>query len=167
MEVIYKEKQRFTQWWLWVILTGVTILTFYGAYVQLVEGRPWGNNPAPDGFLIGTVVFIILLDILMLSIRLELQISNELIRFRLFPFHLKWKKIRWDNIDRAEVVAYKPILEYGGWGIRYSRKNKGMAYTTSGNYGLKIYYKDSKGKTLLLGTSMPGVLKGVLQELGC
>jgi hypothetical protein len=58
-----------------------------------------------------------------------------------------------------EVITYRPIIDYGGWGVRFGRK--GMAYNVSGNIGLLISRKN--GKTILIGTQKPDEMKEKLE----
>ncbi len=37
-----------------------------------------------------------------------------------------------DKIVGAEARSYQPIVEYGGWGVRWSRS--GRAFNVSGNH---------------------------------
>jgi len=46
------------------------------------------------------------------------------------------------------VRKYKPLLEYGGYGIRGFGNNR--ALNISGNTGLQLVFKD--GRKLLIGT---------------
>ena len=47
---------------------------------------------------------------------------------------------------------YRPILDYGGWGIRWG-PGKGWAYNVSGNRGVQLELLD--GKQLLIGSQNP------------
>jgi hypothetical protein len=46
--ILFSERQRFTQWWLWLILVGINTLFIYGLYKRLIIGEPVGTNPASD-----------------------------------------------------------------------------------------------------------------------
>jgi hypothetical protein len=61
----------------------------------------------------------------------------------------------------ARAVAYQPLLEYGGWGIRLGRR--GWAYTISGNRGVQIALKD--GKSFLLGSQREIEMEAILRSL--
>src|SRR5690606_3576008 len=51
--MLFSERQRFTQWWMWLLLLGSVAPLWYGVYRQVVQGRPWGTNPAGDAALVG------------------------------------------------------------------------------------------------------------------
>ncbi|MBK8703741.1 MAG: hypothetical protein IPN33_08970 [Saprospiraceae bacterium] len=65
---------------------------------------------------------------------------------------------------KVYVRQYKPIAEFGGWGLRYSMSGKGRALNVSGNMGLQLEFKD--GKKLLIGTQKPKEIELVLTNLG-
>lgn len=90
-QVLFSEKQRFNQIWLWVILLGLTALFLFGLVKQVVLGEPFGTKPMPDGGLILVNLLLILLSLLFKSLRLETYIKWDGIYVRFFPFHFKFK----------------------------------------------------------------------------
>ena len=102
------------------------------------------------------------LVLLLLQGRLETFVTREEIRFRWFPFMWKARCIRWSDVASAEVRSYKPIQEYGGWGLKgYSHKNR--AFTIDGNVGLQLVMKS--GARILIGTKQREKLEVVLFEM--
>jgi len=70
---------------------------------------------------------------------------------RLFPFHIRHREIAAEDLSECYARTYKPIREYGGWGIRCGfRKGIGRAYNMSGNKGVQLVFKN--GKKLLIGS---------------
>ena len=57
-------------------------------------------------------------------------------------------------MSQYQTRQYKPIREYGGWGIRYGRGGK--AYNVSGNKAVQLVLKN--GKRLLIGSQRPDKL---------
>ena len=53
-------------------------------------------------------------------------------------------------MDQVHVRTYSPVIEYGGWGMRYGRN--GTAFNVRGNVGIQIVKKD--GKRILIGTQL-------------
>lgn len=146
--ILFSEKQRFTQWWLWIIFIGIIGTTSYGICSQLILGKPFGNNPASDAGLLISLAFVLLLLVLMRSITLTTRITDEGIACKLFPFHLSFCVYKWTDIAHCYVRKYKPIMEFGGWGIKYGAS--GLAYNISGNIGIQIELKN--GRRILIGT---------------
>jgi hypothetical protein len=159
--LLFAETQKFKQWWIWVILIGINGTILFGIYQQLFLDQQFGNNPLSDVGLIVTGIFISLLTIVFLLFKLETQIKEDGIYVRFFPIHISFRFYTWESISKHEVREYKPILEYGGWGIRGFRKNR--ALNVSGNIGLQLEFKD--GKKLLIGTTKSDELSDVIQRM--
>ena len=64
------------------------------------------------------------------------------------PFHLGRRRFAFDDIASCEARTYRPLLEYGGWGIRWGPS--GRAYNVKGNRGVQLVL--SSGKRLLVGS---------------
>jgi hypothetical protein len=168
-ELTYVEKQRFNQTWLWItlIIAGLLVMENFarGFYVQIINGKPWGNNPTSDTALITvmiivSVIFMIVYFIIGFS-KLTVIIDSKGIHYKFFPFHWKFKYISWDSVDKFGVVTYNPLKDYGGWGVRFSKKGK--AYGTDGDKGLQLYLKS--GKKILLGTQKANDLVAFLTKI--
>lgn len=99
--------------------------------------------------IIGSALLIL---ILFEVSKVQYTINKSGITYRFFPFKRKYKNIEWSEVKALSVVKYRPIREYGGWGLRKSFNN-GTAYNPQGNIGLKIHLKDDK--QLLLATLSP------------
>lgn len=165
----FNEVQRFNQLWIWIILIGsglfVTGLFGYGLISQVFLGIQFGDSPMSNiglifAFMV-TFLFFSGIIILFRAFRLITKIDKFGIEFRFIPFQSKFKSIPWSEIERYEVRKYKPILEFGGWGIKYGFNNR--AYNVSGNMGLQLYLKN--GKKFLIGTQKDFELKEFLLKL--
>lgn len=156
----FKETQRFRQLWVWILLGGVILLFSYGIFQQIILGEPWGSKPAPNLILILVFLFVIGIAVFIGSIKLKTTISHDGIKAHFTP--LAKKEIHWEEINEITIAKYKPLKDYGGWGVRYSFK-KGKAYTTSGNQGIKIETKD--GEKILIGTRKPNEAKKVISSI--
>jgi hypothetical protein len=148
--ILFTEKQKMNQWWIWFILLALNTLFVYGIIQQVFMGIPFGDKPMNNMFLILVFLFVLVLTIFILLIRLETIIDQEGISVRLFPMHLSFKKFLWTDIEQAYLREYAPLKEFGGWGIKYSLSNYGTAYTSSGNQGLQLVLKDKR--QFLIGT---------------
>jgi len=164
-EILFSEKQRFTQWWLWIILLGVNASFFWGAYQQLILNIPFGDKPMSDVGVIITLVLVVGSFLLFLFFRLETTIKKEGVYVRFFPIHFKPKFFAWENISKSYVREYSPIMEYGGWGLRMGWFGKGKAYSVSGNKGLQLEF--SNEKKLLIGTNCSEQLTEALIKINC
>jgi uncharacterized membrane protein YobD (UPF0266 family) len=158
----FKETQRFRQIWVWLLIIGM-IAVFGWAFIQQIGfGEPWGTKPAPDTVLILLSLVPVGMLILFLITRLKTEIDESGIYYQFLPFHFTRHRIEWETIHKASVRKYRPIYEYGGWGVRFSF-GRGKAYNVSGDYGLQIEFKN--GKQLLIGTQRPEEIEQLLQRL--
>jgi hypothetical protein len=154
MPAIFHEEQRFTQRWLWILLM-VTMLALigvfgYGLIEQLVYGKPWGDRPVSDSTLILTSLAVLLFAGGMIyffyTLRLITEVRAEGLYIRFKP--LRSKIIPYSSITSCEARTYKPLSEYGGWGIKYGRS--GWAYNMSGDRGVQLVL--DSGKRILVGS---------------
>jgi hypothetical protein len=160
----FREVQGLRQWWLWALLVisavGTVGVFAWGIYVQIIEGRPWGDNPMSDTGLIvtGTIVSSLTVGVvaLILAARLITEVRPDGIYVRFYP--IRWNVIPYDTIASYQPTTYRAIRDYGGWGIRWGREGK--AYIAGGDEGLQLLLND--GKKLLIGTRrMPEFLAAV------
>jgi hypothetical protein len=160
-KVLYCEVQRFRQPWLWILILSISAIAIWGMIQQLFLGEPFGNNPAPDTILIIiAVIFGFGFPYAFYKMNLTTEVRSDGIYYRFFPFHLSFHKIKLEDLVRYEVQTYRPVRDYGGWGIRWGRKGK--AYNVSGNRGVQLEFSD--GKQLLLGSQNPEELAGALDS---
>jgi hypothetical protein len=155
-KVLFSEEQRFTQKWLWLLIIGATLIsivpTLMGIYFQEVLEKPWGNNPADTLVLVLILFFELFLMggiiLLFIYMRLKVEIRTDGLWYCFPPLARKWKCIKKEEIAGFEVRNYRPVSEYGGWGIKGNSRNK--AYNVSGTTGLQLHLKN--GRKVLFGT---------------
>jgi hypothetical protein len=154
--VLFEERQRFRQPWVWLILglVNVVVVAIFaqGLYQQLYQGRPWGNNPTSDAALMAIAAIVISLTLgatlFLWFIELYVGVDREFLVIRFRP--LLHKRIHIRDIIEWEACKYHPLWEYGGWGIRYSLSRRGWAYSVSGREGVRVRRTD--GKEMLIGS---------------
>jgi hypothetical protein len=150
----FYEEQKFTQKWILVVLCIISGGVFALAVLVLFQKKS-GVWP-PILMILVVIVFVTAFR----SLTLQCKITGDAIAYRFFPLQGGFKVIRRSVILNLEVVTYKPLSDYGGWGIRMSRK--GMAYTVKGDKGLLITL-DSQ-KNILIGTSKPEEMRSFLKQ---
>lgn len=139
MQSNHFEVQKFDQKWLWFVLT-LSVIAAILCSIFLDKS-----------YIIGVIILIPVI-LLLLMMRLITNINDQGMTIRYFPIYISEKKIKWDEIENIYVRTYKPVFEFGGWGIRISFRN-GLAFTTKGKYGIQIIFNN--GKKLLIGTQKP------------
>jgi hypothetical protein len=165
---LFEEEQSIRQPWVWILtlLTSAAVIVMFthALYQQLHLGKPWGTNPASDNMLL---VFAVLgfvlaigLPLLLLGTRLIVRVDRTHLHIRYRPFFRQ--SIQLEQIMRFEPCTYRPLRDYGGWGIRIWLFGKGWAYNVSGNRGVQLEL--SGGKRLLIGSQQPDALAKAIQE---
>ena len=151
MKSVFKEIQKFDSLWFFVILAMVSVVNYF-IYVQGREAELTSIVVSYGAVVIAGLIFVFF--------RLQTEIDSFNVKFRFFPFHIHWQEIPWSDITHAEVRTYRPIMEYGGWGLRFGKNGK--AYTTKGKTGLQLTLKN--GKKILIGTQKQEELKYFLSK---
>lgn len=158
----FYEKQKFNQWWIWIFIIFITVVCTYGAIQQLIFKVPFGNKPASDEVLVVLCMVPVIVLAVFSFMFLETKINAEGVFYKFRLFHFKYRHILWDDIEKIYTREYKPVREYGGWGIKGSRKH-GKAYNVSGNKGIQIELKN--GKKILIGTQKTQEVESILIQL--
>ena len=144
MIYLFEENQKFTQWWVWLILLSPIFIAAATKNIISYEG------------LILSLIFVVFY-----FLELRVKVSKQGIQYQFFPFHFKSYFIKIEEIENIEAIKYKPLGDYGGWGIRYGFKGK--CYNVKGNLGVKVYLK--KGSYVLFGSQKHKTLEKVLSQL--
>lgn len=164
--VKFREVQRFRQKWLLIGLVAVSLCLLiafgYGMIKQLISGYPWGNRPMSDTALaiVGSIMILIGIGLPLLFYKMKLltEVREDGVYINFAP--LSRQTGRFEDIVSCEVRTYRPIRDYGGWGVRYGRGGK--AFNVSGNRGVQV--KLSSGKGLLIGSQHPKELAQAIQS---
>ncbi|MFD3000098.1 DUF6141 family protein [Pontibacter toksunensis] len=147
--ILFRERQRFTQFWLWVVVLVVASIFWAGFVSQIVLDGGFANNPISDVQVI--VLFIVMgigFPVFFYSMRLTTLVQPGELQVRFWPFHLSPKRIPLHTVRDYARITYHPIRDYGGWGIRWSLRGK--AYNMSGNEGVQLHFYNRK--PLLIGS---------------
>jgi hypothetical protein len=147
---VFKEDQRFTQWWIWIILLGVLAyeikLTIDLIQMEDVDGR------SLSAYLLIMLPILLVLALFAFS-KLYTRIDETGIEVVFKPFSFSRRRFKWDEIVQANSITYSPIKDFGGWGYRISLRGKGTAMNVKGNKGIEL--KLNNGKSFTIGTQKP------------
>ena len=156
---LFHEVQRFSLVLRLVVLA--TMVTAIGlGYIAIIGAA------LPPPHIIGAVVVTIVpiaITVLLIMAKLETIVRSDGFYVRLFPLHLRFRKFTAEQIQSHYARKYRPILEYGGWGIRYTFSDKGKAYNARGNLGVQLEL--STGSRLLIGSQKPEELNQALDTI--
>jgi len=146
-----------------VVLMVVSIVIFVFALLETL------TQPNKPDILVPTLLSIIAIAIpiaatvLFFILKLETEVRSDGLYVRFYPFHIRFKKFPGENLAEFYARTYKPIREYGGWGIRCSFTGKGRAYNVSGNKGVQLVF--TNGKKLLIGSRKPDELAAAIDKM--
>ena len=150
---LYQEVQwMYRQQPLIMIIIGLIAVFVWQTFLyQVVMGVPFSGSggQVSDVFLwIIWFAFGLGMPAFFSILRLEITVTPENLVFRYWPLHVTNRTIPRSLILSAEATTYRPLRDFGGWGIRRGRRGK--AYTISGKEGVWITRTD--GTALLLGS---------------
>jgi Family of unknown function (DUF6141) len=160
-QILFREVQRFRQWFFWIPIAVVTGVVWYEFGQQVVLGHPQGSNPIPNAAAWAlTIVFGLGFPAMSIVLRLVTEVTPGLLKVRLAP--LPFRHIDLKDVRSLMAREYSPMREFGGWGIRFTRHGK--AYNAYGNKGVQLVLGD--GSQILIGTQRPEELLAALRSGG-
>jgi hypothetical protein len=164
-EILFSEVQHFSRFFFWglllIVLPISALIIIFVLPVQL-QGAP---NAGTLRLIIAAA--LILADLtsaaLLLSTRLITEVRRDglFVKYFPFPFHWSFHRISLDAVRSIEAVTYRPLIQYGGWGIRFGWK--GRAYNARGNRGVRIEYLN--GRHMLIGSQEPEKLADSIKAI--
>jgi len=149
----FHEEQTFGPWLLGAVLAVVGLpLLFLG--VESLD-RPVAVVPS----IIAIAIFLPILAIF-LATRLVVDVTGDEIRV---AFHFLWpaQRIPVTVVRRAHVEHYDPLVQYGGWGVRFAFA-RGWAFTTGGHDGVLVETTD--GKRVMIGSRRAPELEAAISR---
>jgi hypothetical protein len=105
----------------------------------------------------GSIAFSLLLVWAMRVMRLKTRVDGQGVHLHFVL--LRRRSVPFAEITGCEVVDYRPLRDYGGWGIRRGRG--GWAYNVSGSRGVRLELSD--GQHLLVGSRRPEQLHAAIE----
>jgi len=148
---LFHEVQPLRIWLIWLVILIPVVLAWWLFISQIVFGIPVGDNPLSNiGALVIWLAFGIVLPSFAYYAKLITDVRTDGIYLNFFPMYSKTVAPR--DIISYEIRQYRPLVEYGGWGIRFAPHKK-RAYTMGGDRGVELELTD--GKRLLIGSQRP------------
>lgn len=157
---LFREVQRFHQLWIRLTVWICAVGSFLPLVLGLIDGRLLREGETDEWVIAGLIaLFGVFLVRLFSWLHLVIEVHRDHVLVRFAP--LRRKTILLDDITRFEPRTYRPILEYGGWGIRWSPRH-GKAYNVSGNRGVQLELHN--GKHILLGSQRAEELAAAIRK---
>jgi len=169
--VLFHEEQHLrTSKLMWVVIPAIVLAIaamIYALVQQLAFDEPVGDDPLSNELMIVVLVPSILLMIalawLLWASKLVTEVHDDGIYIQYVPYHRHLLTYKWSDLQDFQTREYRPIREFGGWGLRLSPFGGGMAYNVSGNQGLQLVLKS--GKKILIGTQRRDELDAALKQI--
>ena len=157
---LFFERQYQRQPWLIAIILGVGALGWGSLIQQVVRDKPVGDNPMSDW---GVVVLWLLtgvgLPVFFFWMHMDTSVEPGRILIRMRP--ISSREILADQIVRFSARTYRPVREFGGWGLRGFGSNR--AYNISGDQGVQLQLVD--GNRVLIGSQRSRKLEAAIAEM--
>lgn len=158
-QVFFRECQKFSRWVMLPILLSPAIVA-----TILISGIR--DNASVQDTAVGLVIALAVTSvvaILFMFLKLVTEVRNDGVYIRFYPIHLRFKRFAFDEIRVYYARRYKPLLEYGGWGIRSGKDRKaGKAYNVRGDMGLQLEMTDNK--KILIGSQKAEQLAAAISK---
>lgn len=140
-----------TQTWVWLLVAFAAAGAWATFLLQVVMRLDEEAGPVSDAaaWVIWLMIGL-LLPLLMLSVKLTTEVTAASLRCRYFPFARK--EIEPAEITHVYIRSYRPVRDYGGWGVRWTPWS-GWAYNMNGNRGVQLEL--AGGKRVLIGSERP------------
>ena len=154
-KILFQEKQKFTQWSLWMILLTAAFFILYELLVPLFRKNSDAFGNTLNESLLAILILLSVLGFMYFS-TLKTAVYSDKITIR----HLLFVKKEWfwNEVESAEIIKYGFV----GYGIRISM-NHGTVYNVKGNKRLLLKLKN--GKKRLVGTQQPAELEKVVRSI--
>lgn len=156
MNLQFKEEQKFSFWWLWLILIGMTVFQLWQIFDTMSTNYTINLHRLSQSTLLLPIVISLASLLFFYTLKLKTTINSEGIYVHFFP--LVKRHTLWKDIEHLHVIRYGFV---GGWGIRLWTKY-GTVYNTRGQVGLFITLKS--GKKFLIGTQKESELKAYIEK---
>ncbi len=149
---IFKEEQKFNQWWLYLVCVSVGLMCIFQFFPKNLTELNWRAILGPTlGLAIGLGIFFI---------KMHIKIDHSGITVWFSPFWFTKKQFNLNQLSQIYIRHYYALTEYGGWGIR--GLGKPAAYNVKGNKGIQLETRE--GYRFLIGAQQPGKADRVIQR---
>lgn len=125
---------------------GIGIAVIASAAMPFFLMEAAGDGAATTGTIVGAVSLLSLL-LFFVAVRLDTRVDAKGVHVQVAPL-MRTRTIPFHEIARCWARSYRPIREYGGWGIRGLGRNR--AYNIKGSDGVQLVLTD--GRRILIGS---------------
>ncbi|MEW6195359.1 MAG: hypothetical protein AB1521_09400 [Bacteroidota bacterium] len=167
-KILFHEEEKFDQRWNLFLITpiasGMIIFQIVSFYYQFILKKPIGSDPLSDTEFI--ILFVITIPILLFVIwlffviKLTVKVDEQKIFVKFYP--LMKKEFLLSEIESFEIKEFNPVIDFGGWGLRYSIRWRTTGYIMKGKVGVHIHFKNKKN--ILIGSQRANELYNIIKK---
>jgi len=152
---LFQERQRFVSERFGLVLVALGTAASIAGALRLILRRAAGEELAGGILLVAVAIG---LPLLFWKAELKIDLWPDRLEIHFGP--LVRRRIPLNELRSAHARRYRPLLEYGGWGVRHGLG--GTAYNVRGNRGVQIAL--ASGKSFLLGSQRSDELVRALAD---
>lgn len=147
----FHEEQRF-EWYFTTIFCVPALIVGYALYRQATHQSSMPASLIWPAFIVSVVVAI-----WFAFLKLVTEVRDEGLYV---DFIWLWpeRTIPWDQIRNVDLRTYRPIRDFGGWGVRWAAR--GIVYHARGHRGVRLIL--ASGERILIGSAKPEELAGAI-----
>lgn len=151
---LFRERQRFHHGGVGRLILVASVVALVAVAVIPASRGAASELPGLFGLAIGGSVVALLF-----CCELRVVVRPDALHVRFFPL-TRQHRYSWDEIESAQARTYRPIAEFGGWGVRFGRRGK--AYNVYGNRGVQLEL--TGGRRLLIGSQRADELAAAIRS---
>jgi hypothetical protein len=150
----FREEQRF-DWYLTAMFCMPALIVGYGLYRSV-----WLNQPLLSGALLWPAFAVaVVVAVWFLRLKLVTEVRDNGL-YICFVWLWPERTIPWEQVRSVETRTYRPIRDFGGWGVRWAAR--GIVYHARGNRGTRMVL--ASGERVLVGSQRPEELARAIAE---
>lgn len=160
----YRE-QTWAPLWIMALIWGACLAGVIGTVTPMMrmveitgrsgEGLSGSTVLALAGIGVGLLLVV---SLTVAFIRLDVEVRANHIFIAFGPVHLIRKRIHFSEIESVRGLTYRPLVEFGGWGIKW-RPGR-TAWTIRGCQAVAVTLRN--GKQVYVGSEHPQRLAGAI-----
>lgn len=138
---------------LWTACLAGAVAVAHDAYQAAGTGGAGSGGSMSAAGAAVTMGIVVLFPALITALftRLDVVVRADEVFIAFGPVHLIRKRISFADIESVRGLTYRPIREFGGWGIR--PRGSRTAWTIRGNQAVKVTLQS--GKEVYVGSRFP------------
>ncbi|HSM06717.1 MAG TPA: hypothetical protein VK858_18980 [Longimicrobiales bacterium] len=152
---LYRERTGWP-WWIHLVVLVAVGGVLYGAWIEGGQGASATGLPMPT--IVATVALVGLLYLFLGGLTVVLEPDRLRVGLgRGWPVRTA---ILLQDIETLESVEYRPLRDFGGWGVRGSRRRR--VWSARGNQAVRLSLTD--GRTVYIGSDHPRTLENRIRQ---